>query len=81
MGVDHLRLIVGTSMGGIITMAIAMKRLRAIAAMGAARAGLRLNNEEFALLLESTPHAAALAKRIPHNHGNGDELASTFVLT
>jgi aspartyl-tRNA(Asn)/glutamyl-tRNA(Gln) amidotransferase subunit A len=54
--------------------------LRAIAAMGAARAGLKLNDEEFTLLLESTPYALALAKRVPHNHGNGDEMATTFSL-
>ena len=53
--------------------------LQGIAAMGAERAGLKLNDEEFALLVESTPYALALAKRIPHNHGNGDELATTFV--
>jgi aspartyl-tRNA(Asn)/glutamyl-tRNA(Gln) amidotransferase subunit A len=55
-------------------------RLRALAAMAAERAGLKLDDEHFALLLESAPYAAALAQRIPHNHGNGDELATTFVL-
>ena len=54
--------------------------LQTIAAVGAERAGLKLDDEQFALLLESTLNALALAKRIPHNHGNGDEVASTFVL-
>ncbi len=55
-------------------------KLREIAATAAARAGLNLSDEHFALLLESTPYALALAQRIPHNHGKGDEMATTFSL-
>ena len=56
-------------------------RIESVAAAGAARAGLKLTPEQFAVLLESAPYALELANRIPHNHGNGDEMASTFALT
>ena len=57
------------------------EKFRAIAAQCAERAGLQLNEQLFAVLLEQTPSALALAARLPRDHAHGDELASAFTLS
>jgi aspartyl-tRNA(Asn)/glutamyl-tRNA(Gln) amidotransferase subunit A len=42
------------------------------------RAGLRLNDEQFAQLLEGAPYALAMARRIRRDHGYADEPGNVF---
>ena len=53
---------------------------RQVAATAAARAGLKLTDSQFTVLLEQTPSALALAARLPRDHGGADEMASAFRL-
>jgi hypothetical protein len=57
------------------------EKFRTVAAQCAERAGLRLSEKHFAVLLEQTPSALALAARLPRDHTGGDELASAFTLS
>ena len=52
-----------------------------VAALAAERAGLKLTESQFNLLLEQTPSALALAARLPRDHSGGDEMASAFKLS
>jgi aspartyl-tRNA(Asn)/glutamyl-tRNA(Gln) amidotransferase subunit A len=51
---------------------------RAACAQAAQRAGLRLNDEQFAQLLEGAPYALSMAKRLRRDHGYADEPANVF---
>ncbi|MBM3227130.1 MAG: amidase, partial [Candidatus Tectomicrobia bacterium] len=47
-------------------------------AVAAQRAGLNLNDEQFAQLLEGAPYALAMAKRLRRDHGYTNEPANIF---
>lgn len=49
-------------------------------AWAAQRAGLKLNDEQFAQLLEGAPYALAMARRLRRDHGFADEPANVFSL-
>jgi aspartyl-tRNA(Asn)/glutamyl-tRNA(Gln) amidotransferase subunit A len=51
---------------------------RQACAYAAQRAGLTLNDEQFAQLFESAPYAVAMAQRLRRDHGYGDEPANVF---
>jgi len=51
---------------------------RAACAQAAQRAGLTLNEEQFAQLLEGAPYALGMVKRLRRDHGYGDEPANVF---
>ena len=55
-------------------------KYRALATMAAQRAGLKLNEEQFALLLAATPYALTLAERVPRSFRHEDEMAAVFGL-
>ena len=44
----------------------------------AQRAGLRLNEQQRVLLYRAAPHALEIARRMPGDHGFGDEPANVF---
>ncbi len=56
------------------------EKFRQVAAVAAERAALRLTDHQFAVLLEQTPSALALAARLPRDHSGADEMASAFRL-
>jgi aspartyl-tRNA(Asn)/glutamyl-tRNA(Gln) amidotransferase subunit A len=47
-------------------------------ARAAQRAGLQLNDEQFAQLLEGAPYALSMVKRLRRDHGYADEPANVF---
>ncbi|HSX82716.1 MAG TPA: amidase, partial [Candidatus Saccharimonadia bacterium] len=51
---------------------------REVCAQAAQRAGLRLNDEQFAQLLEGAPYALSMVKRLRRDHGYADEPANVF---
>jgi aspartyl-tRNA(Asn)/glutamyl-tRNA(Gln) amidotransferase subunit A len=51
---------------------------REACAQAAQRAGLRLNDEQFAQLLEGAPYALDMAKRLRRDQGYADEPANVF---
>jgi aspartyl-tRNA(Asn)/glutamyl-tRNA(Gln) amidotransferase subunit A len=51
---------------------------RAACATAAQRAGLQLNDEQFAQLLEGAPYALSMVKRLRRDHGYADEPANVF---
>jgi aspartyl-tRNA(Asn)/glutamyl-tRNA(Gln) amidotransferase subunit A len=51
---------------------------REACACAAQRAGLKLNDEQFAQLLESAPYALGMAQRLRRDHGYADEPANVF---
>ncbi len=51
---------------------------REACAHAAKRAGLQLNDEQFAQLLEGAPYALAMAKRLRRDHGYTDEPGNIF---
>jgi aspartyl-tRNA(Asn)/glutamyl-tRNA(Gln) amidotransferase subunit A len=51
---------------------------RQACAQAAQRAGLNLNDEQFAQLLEGAPYALNMVKRLRRDHGYGDEPANVF---
>ena len=51
---------------------------REACAQAAQRAGLHLNDEQFAQLLEGAPYALGMAKRLRRDHGYADEPANVF---
>jgi len=56
------------------------ERLRSLVSLSAQRAGLHLDERQFALLLEAAPYALKLTERIPRHFGNGEEMATVFSL-
>jgi aspartyl-tRNA(Asn)/glutamyl-tRNA(Gln) amidotransferase subunit A len=55
-------------------------RTRDLCAHAAARAGLTLNDEQFAQLLEGAPYALEMLRRLRRDHGYADEPANIFSL-
>jgi hypothetical protein len=55
-------------------------RTRGLCAHAAARAGLTLNDEQFAQLLEGAPYALEMLRRLRRDHGYADEPANIFSL-
>jgi aspartyl-tRNA(Asn)/glutamyl-tRNA(Gln) amidotransferase subunit A len=55
-------------------------KTRDLCAYAAERAGLTLNDEHFAQLLEGAPYALEMVRRLRRNHGYADEPASIFSL-
>jgi aspartyl-tRNA(Asn)/glutamyl-tRNA(Gln) amidotransferase subunit A len=55
-------------------------RTRDLCAHAAARAGLTLNDEQFAQLLEGAPYALEMVRRLRRDHGYADEPANIFSL-
>jgi aspartyl-tRNA(Asn)/glutamyl-tRNA(Gln) amidotransferase subunit A len=51
---------------------------REACAQAAQRAGLKLNEEQFAQLLEGAPYALGMVKRLRRDHGYADEPANIF---
>jgi aspartyl-tRNA(Asn)/glutamyl-tRNA(Gln) amidotransferase subunit A len=51
---------------------------RAACASAAQRAGLQLNDEQFAQLLEGAPYALSMVQRLRRDHGYADEPANVF---
>jgi aspartyl-tRNA(Asn)/glutamyl-tRNA(Gln) amidotransferase subunit A len=51
---------------------------REACAQAAQRAGLTLNDEQFAQLLEGAPYALAMVKRLRRDQGYADEPANVF---
>jgi aspartyl-tRNA(Asn)/glutamyl-tRNA(Gln) amidotransferase subunit A len=51
---------------------------RQACAQAAQRAGLRLDDEQFAQLLEGAPYALGMVKRLRRDHGYADEPANVF---
>jgi len=51
---------------------------REVCAQAARRAGLRLNEEQFAQLLEGVPYALGMVQRLRRDHGYADEPANVF---
>jgi len=51
---------------------------REVCAQAAQRAGLRLNDEQFAQLLEGAPYAFGMVKRLRRDQGYADEPANVF---
>jgi aspartyl-tRNA(Asn)/glutamyl-tRNA(Gln) amidotransferase subunit A len=51
---------------------------RQACAQAARRAGLTLNEEQFAQLLEGVPYALSMVKRLRRDHGYTDEPANVF---
>jgi aspartyl-tRNA(Asn)/glutamyl-tRNA(Gln) amidotransferase subunit A len=51
---------------------------RQACAHAAQRAGLQLNDEQFAQLLEGAPYALAMARRLRRDHGYADEPGNVF---
>jgi aspartyl-tRNA(Asn)/glutamyl-tRNA(Gln) amidotransferase subunit A len=51
---------------------------REACAQAAQRAGLTLNNEQFAQLLEGAPYALGMVKRLRRDQGYADEPANVF---
>ena len=51
---------------------------RQACAQAAQRAGLNLNDEQFAQLLEGAPYALNMVKRLRRDHGYADEPANVF---
>lgn len=60
------------------TAAQADSATREACAQAAQRAGLTLNDEQFAQLLEGAPYALAMARRLRRDHGYANEPANVF---
>jgi len=65
----------GSHAGGVVKVD---ESLRSVVETAAARAGLKLNEENLALLLEAAPYALELAARIPREFEYTDEMATVF---
>jgi aspartyl-tRNA(Asn)/glutamyl-tRNA(Gln) amidotransferase subunit A len=55
-------------------------KTRDLCAHAAERAGLTLNDEQFAQLLEAAPYALEMVRRLRRDHGHADEPANIFSL-
>jgi aspartyl-tRNA(Asn)/glutamyl-tRNA(Gln) amidotransferase subunit A len=58
--------------------AVVDEETRSFAASRAKRAGLKLDDEQMALLCEVAPYALAMSRRIPSDYGYEEEPAGTF---